>query len=325
MFKRIFNGIQRGWKLFRQSVRVFCDYPKLFVPILVCWLVYAPTVLFLELGLNVKKYTLGQNLLIIFGVIFLFAFLLTFSASVLLELIEQHEASESMDLSRAFKYTVTKNSYRLLPIIIAWTIVWFILLLVEAVFSSNESKDFEDRKLTVSNAAETLSGSGDMSLLSLISSGLRKGLRMFVFLILPAVAWEEKNAWQATKRGFAVLKSNPSTFATGFALTFMVAIFMSVPSSIILEIQNELDVVLPDWVWVTTILYMAFTWSYLMYLEQMFTAGLFLWHKNWEQAVKSAKEDGRQPPTMDEVDRPSILNDQSSLAVFGELSQSGEN
>jgi hypothetical protein len=50
-----------------------------------------------------------------------------------------------------------------------------------------------------------------------------------------------------------------------------------------------------------------------MYLEQMFTAELFLWYKNWEDKVRIAKDTGQQPPKMNDVNQPSLLDEHSDL------------
>lgn len=53
--------------------------------------------------------------------------------------------------------------------------------------------------------------------------------------------------------------------------------------------------------------------SYSIYLEQMFTAQLYLWHIKWEKAVKKAREDGKEAPSLRDVPRPSVLDKVSDL------------
>lgn len=76
---------------------------------------------------------------------------------------------------------------------------------------------------------------------------------------------------------------------------------------------------LPEYAWVLTIMYIAFVWSYSVYLEQMFAAGLYLWHMKWERAVGNAQRDGTPIPSMRQIPQPSILDDVHELIEKPEM------
>jgi hypothetical protein len=51
-----------------------------------------------------------------------------------------------------------------------------------------------------------------------------------------------------------------------------------------------------------------------MYLEQMFTASLYLWYLKWEEVATTSESAGRARLSMDEVPRPSLLDSTDEFA-----------
>lgn len=305
------QSIQNGACLIEGSIRVFNHHPKFLVPLLLTWVVYAPLILYLQYGVHWDAHTTPEVLFIILGTTFTFAFLLSFSCLMLLELIQQLESGQKMSVTKAFVHTLSHNIVRTLPIIFVWTIVWFILSIIEAIFSRSSQGGKES--LSVEGAAKTLSGYREISLSSVFFESLQKGFRMIVFLILPAIAWENLGFRQSIKKGLAVLRGNLSVFVTGFVLTWLAAAVIFMPPALLFILSDDFGVVFPTWVWVVTIIYIAFGWSYSMYLEQMFTAELYLWHCKWEKEVAKAQQEGRPIPTLSQVPRPSVLDDVHEL------------
>lgn len=307
----MFEGIKNGWDLIKDSVRLFNHHPKFLIPLLITWLIYAPIILYLEYGFNWDALSIGQVFLFVFGIIFVFAFLLAFSCSVLLELIEQLESGQKMSLKKSFVHTLAHNALKIIPIVIIWTIIWFILLILQALFS--KAKEKKKRSLTAENAAKTLAGYGTFSISRAFFEALEKGVRMIVFLILPAIAWENLGFSRAIKKGIAVFKAHLSEFVTGFVLTWAVAAIIFFPPGILFYISDELEVTFPTWVWVITIIYIAFGWSYSIYLEQMFTAELYLWNLKWEKQIEEEKRTGKALSKLRDVRRPSVLDETPEL------------
>lgn len=309
----MFQGIKNGWDLIKESVKVFNNHPKFVVPLLITWVIYAPMVLYLKYGFNWDAYTTSQVLLIVFGIIFIFAFLLAFSCSMVLELIQQLETGEPMNLSKAFTHTLVHNVIKILPLVLVWAVVWFLLTIIQALLSKKRGGSGEKESFSAENAAKTLAGYQSFSISRAFFEALKKGVRMVIFLILPAIAWENLGFWKATKKGIAVFKGHLSQFVTGFVLTEGVALLIFLPPAILFYITGKTEIALPDYIWVITIIYIAFAWSYSIYLEQMFTAELYLWNMKWEKEVAKAQAEGKPIPSMREVPRPSVLDEVHEL------------
>ena len=84
----------------------------------------------------------------------------------------------------------------MLPLVV----VWFVLLLVEAVFEDDSGGN---ENYSAENATRGPAAGGETSLLGVGLDALRKGVRMLVFLILPAIAWEDRRSvqrWDAATR-----------------------------------------------------------------------------------------------------------------------------
>lgn len=187
---------------------------------------------------------------------------------------------------------------------------WFALTLIEAVLSKRRNNDNE--ALTAQHAAETIANYRDFSFSSAFIEALQKGVRMVVFLIMPAIVWENLSFYGATKKGLAVLRAHLSDFGAGYALTYAAAAIVFLPPAIIFELGtghhgNPPMIHFPDSVWVGTIIYMGLAWSFSIYLEQMFMAQLYLWHMKWEETVSQAKLRHQPPPEFDDVARPELL------------------
>ena len=131
---------------------------------------------------------------------------------------------------------------------------------------------------------------------------------MIVFLIMPAFAWEDLGTGKSYRRGLSILKQRISEFISGYTLSYLAGVIVFLPPGLMFYIHSKFKVDFPDWGWVVCIIYIAFAWSYTIYLEQMFTAELYLWQLKWEREVRKAEKEGRIPPTFYEVKRPSITD-----------------
>jgi hypothetical protein len=245
--------------------------------------------------------------MIVLGTIAAFSMIIGVSCLVLLELIEQIENDQSVSVLRAFWHVLKNDFLRALPILLVWAVLWFILHVIQAIFRRRNSSD-ED--FTAENAARTLAGiDSKFSLSGAFFESLKKGLRMVVFLILPAVAWEELSPISATKKGLSILKSHISEFAAGFVLSEAVSVFAFLPAFIVFFVTDKFNLTLPDGVWFGIIIYCALAWSFSFYIEQMFAAELYLWHLKWIKASENAKENKKSIPSFYRIKPPSILDD----------------
>lgn len=300
------------------SIAVFRHHPRFLVPLLGVWAVYAPTVLYMKYGVNWDALPTDQALLLNFGAVFLFAFLLAFACSVLLELIQQLESGRKLSLFAAVGETLGSNLLKMLPIIIVWTIIWFVLLVIQAILSRKKRRGGSTESFSAENAAKTLAGYGQFSLSAAFFRALNKGIRMVVFLILPAIAWENLGFVRAIKKGLTVFRTHLSHFSAGFVLTEMIAIVLFLPPAILFWISGKFEVQFPSFVWVLVILYIGMVWSYSIYLEQMFTAELYLWNLKWEREVKARQLRGEKDlPELEEIPLPHLLDEVHELLETG--------
>jgi len=306
----MFETIKNAWNLIQNSIQVFNRHPKFLIPLLITWLVYAPITLYLEYGFNWRALSVGQIFLFVFGIIFLFAFLLGFSCLILLELIQQLESRKELDLGKAFVNSLTGNILKFAPIVLVWTIVWFTLLILDVLVSIFFGETRERRgSLTLESAAKTLAGYGIFSLISSFFALLKRGARMIVFIIAPAIAWENLSFGKAIKRGFNVFTLHTPEFSTGFILTWVAAAIIFLPLTILFWMSGVSEITFPNWVWLLAIIYTAFAWSYSLYLEQMFIAQLYLWHLKWEKQIEKEKRHGKQLSKLKDVKKPSLLDE----------------
>jgi hypothetical protein len=299
----------RGWGLIVHSLNVFRAYPSFLLPILAVWAAYVPSVLYLKYGYRWEAHGLGQDIAIVALFIFGLSFLILMSCAVVLDMIRQIEEGEP-SLSRAIGKAFGHDMVRVLPLAVVWALVWFALTLVESILSKKRGDD--DETLTAQHAAETIANYRDFSFSSAFIEALQKGVRMVVFLIMPAIVWENLGFYDATKKGLAVLRAHLSAFGAGYALTYAAAAVVFLPPAIVFELGtgrhgNPPLMHFPDSVWVGTIIYIGFAWSFCMYLEQMFMAQLYLWHMKWEASVSQAKLAHQPLPQFSEIARPELL------------------
>jgi len=307
------DGLQwsRGWKFVIHAIAAFQKYPCLVLPILIVWLVYVPSVLYLKFYFHWNRHSTGESLVIAFFFIAFFSLLILVACDVLLELIEQLE-NDTPSLMSAVAATFRKDLANILPLAMAWAFIWFALTLLEALLSRRDEDDSGDPQLDAQSAAEAIANFDSFSLNLAFLEALKKGVRMVVFLILPAIAWDNMNVVQATQKGLVVLKTHLGEFARGYALTYAAAAVVFLPPAIIFmlgERHHHLAplVRFPDSVWVATIIYCGLAWSFCLYLEQMFVAQLYLWHMKWERKFEVATAFKRPLPQFKDIEPPALL------------------
>ena len=141
---------------------------------------------------------------------------------------------------------------------------------------------------------------------------------MLVFLILPAVAWEELRPMGAARRGCYVLKSHISVFSKGFILTDIASFIVLLPAMLTFYISMRGEIHLPDEAWVGIIIYASVAWSMTFFMEQIYAAQLYLWHLKWSYSVKCAQTAGTTPPLFQDIPQPLIMDDIPEFAVIGD-------
>jgi len=302
----IFERWQKSCALLTHSMNVLRAYPVLFVPVMAVWLVFAPCYLYLRFQFHWHQHGTWAQ----FGVSFLFiaalSVLLLFSCDVVLHLIRQIEGGRP-SLGQAVRDAITKDAVRLLPLALTWAIVWFALAVIEALLTRKRSEDDSvDESLDAESAAEALAGDAEFSLSAAFVRALEKGVRMVMFLVVPAIAWEGLGVVEAARRGIDILRENKAEFARGYALTYVATFAAAVPAALVFLLGSSRHgppiVAFSQSVWVGLVIYLGLLWSFSIYLEQLFMAQIYLWHLTWERAVREALDQGKEMPEL--VDTP---------------------
>lgn len=302
---------QKSCALLRHSFNALRAYPVMIAPVLAVWLVFAPAFLYLRFGFPWNQH----GGLVNFGVCFLFlaglSALLLLSCAVVLHLIGQLEDGQA-SLGQAVRDTFARDARRLLPLALVWALIWLVLVLIE-LFLSRKSRDgdSEDEALDVQSAAQALAGTGDFSWSAAFIRALEKGVRMVMFLIVPAIAWDGMGMVDATRRGIDILQENAGGVARGYALTLVATFAAALPAAIIMLLGSSRHgppiIVFPGWVWAGLIVYLGLLWSLSIYLEQVFMAQIYLWHLTWERAVRKALDEGTPMPELADTPCPEIF------------------
>jgi hypothetical protein len=299
----------RGWQVIAQSLRLFLRHPVLLIPILFAWLVYAPIILGLRYAHFARPLTLLESMFVAFAAITILSVTTLLACDALLDLVRQ--ASEgSLSFRQAAGHTLGRDLWPILPLAMIWAMIWFVLLLLECIFSRKGERDDDD--LTAQHAAETLAGYDSFSLSGAFFEALQKGVRMVMFLILPAISWEGLEPITAIKKGLAILRAHVGDFAVGYAITYAAAAIIFLPAAVIFELGtgrhgNPPLIHFSDAVWTGVIIYIAFAWSFSLYLEQMSMAQLYLRHFAWEKASRTACANGNLPPAFKDIPATGLL------------------
>ena len=288
------------------ALQAFVTYPSLIAPLLLCWAVYAPVVIYLKYSFDWAAYSLGGQIGVSFSAILLFSVVISFSCLTLLTTVKQIETEGRPNVLVALGVALS-NTFKALPIAVLWALIWFVLAVIEAIFSKSRDADGAP-EFSAEDAAKTLAGFDSWSLSGAFFDALQKGVRMLAFLIFPALLWEGGSTTQSIKRGLAVARAHKVEFFTGFALTELFSAIVFLPPAILFILSGEFDVEFAEWVWVSTIIYVGFAWSLSILMEQLFTAELYIWHMNWEKASEKAHQTGDNPPKLRDVKRPSLTD-----------------
>lgn len=299
------------------ALSVLHRFPIFLVPLLICWSAVSVLILYLEFVGGpawANQYILTYCLV----VLFMFASPLAFSCLMLLDMIQQIETGRPPKLLDATQRSIRNYFVRALPIILFWAVMMFVTLLLEAIFSTFFSRYRNYRRdegSGMERAARTLTEdkTGIFSWEYLIQQ-LDNFVRMVVFIMLPSIVWLNCGPWDAVKNGFAVVRLHLGHFVTGFVFARGVAIILGLPLGIFYGIVNAGFYSPSDFVWLAVIIYNVFGVCFIIYLEQMFTAELFLWHVHWTAENKRRESLDLPPIPLGDIKRPLILDEVPDLA-----------
>ena len=312
--------LSNGLKIILNSVSIFFRWPKLIFPLFLTWIFYALSVLYLKYFYLWGHYSFLQNFLVSFSFIILLSIFICFSSSWLLEMLQDIEKHRDVFFVDTFKRVFIENFINILPIAIIWAFLWFTLSVINFFLRKKDKNS--DEYLTAQSAAETLAGVEDFSLSNLFIEALQKGIRMIVFLIMPAIAWENLGTFTAIKKGILVFRMRLRQFTVGYALTYAASGIIFIPVVVMFKLGTKGKhgspplVDFSEYAWIGLIVYVGLAWSFVLYLEQMFTASLYLWHLNWEKLCSEAKDKNETPPDFYSVHPPHLFSTLPELREF---------
>ncbi len=307
------------------SFRVFMAYPKLILPIFFAWIMFfiisTASLFFVQWNFT-NSYDILYPLFVYY---ILFAFLISIACSMLLEMIEQIENRENPSFFRSLKITLWENLNDMIPIIFVWALLWAGITFIESLLSrARENARRRDsiqygyggaveEADDINKALEFFNGNFSLSLGTVFFEILKRGLRMMVMMSFCAIAWDNLGYYDAVKKAFRAVKSEFNEFASGFLTTGLVLAFIFLPPAAALFYwsQGYGEIHVRNIVFLA--IYVLCALSYAIYMEQLFMAQFYMWYRKWEEVAKKSLEIGRQPPPMEDIPVPSILDKYNDL------------
>lgn len=319
-----------GRNIIDSSFRVFLAYPKLILPIFFAWIVFLISLIGSLFLIEWDLSKPGDIIYPLFIYYFFFALLISVACSMLLEMIEQIENKENPSFFKSLKITLSENLNDMIPIIFVWSVLWAGITFIESIFSREKRRNpysrdeafiYGDNGLQeiddVTKALEFFNGNFNLSLGAIFFEILKRGLRMMAMMSFCAIAWDNLGYYDAVKKAFRAVHSEFSEFASGFLTTGIVLLFIFLPPF------------MAFWMWssgyaeihirnvVFLIIYVICALSYAIYMEQLFMAQFYMWYRKWEEIAKKSLEIGREPPAMEDIPVPSILDRFNDLKKNG--------
>ncbi len=294
-----------AFRVLGDSITVLVKFPIFFLPLIFSWMVFFGVLLAFSL-FDFSKFGVEVFVAAIFLAVFVFSFTFTFCCTLVLEFIQQVETGFEVNFFSALKETFEKDFFKIVPLSFFFVPIWLLLTFLEVLvfLRPTPSKGF----YAPGTIAEKLKALEDVSIASIPFKGISRGLRMLSFLSLPAIAWEDKSFSKSIKRGYSIFMSQFSEFMSSFALAEVALFFVLIPIAVFLALNYyvlflPLNIVL-SWV----VCFCVFMVSFLMFLELIFSATLFLWHLKWEKSFEDAVKAGKPLPRLIDVPRPTILD-----------------
>jgi hypothetical protein len=312
----MFNGITSGYKLISESIQIFLKHPKMMLPLLAVWFLYAPTIIIVRHHIPWEQYDSSIIILASFGIILFLSLLLTLSCGMTAEIIKQIETGQKTSYLKAFSEFLSRSFYSLLPLAFCWAVVWFILVILNALISKKKSQDGDRSEGSWSEGAVR---DLNESTTSWSFKLMQKQIRMIVFLVVPAIVWDNLNFFSSISKTKKIMKTHFVTFQTGFVLSTGVAGIVFSPISLMLILTRSKSgpplVTFSENTWTIALIYTALAWSYTILVEQLFCAELYLWNHKWERKLEELPLEERKNLKLHDVARPSILDEIADLEM----------
>lgn len=241
--------------------KLILNYPVFILPLLVSYTVLAGYTYLMEMTAFFEQFTGAQTVGIL---LFLYSFTLTFTGSLIMEWVQHIENGYSPRILAGLKDTLVHNLPRLLPIAGIWMTAWLIVVMVEILIN------FAIDKLTFGFAEKAR-----LSAVRQAMDFLRKGIRMFFFMNIPAVGWQGHGPISSLQRSWQIVSDHYRDFGKGYLGTYFVGFSLSLMSLTVVPLA--LSGTLTDQeVRLFSIFYGSFVATVVFFLEQLFAGKLYL-------------------------------------------------
>jgi hypothetical protein len=301
-------------KTIKAALIIFYKHPIFLLPLFITWLFIASGTVYFKWYFVWENYNTTGQLTFAYLFYFLASFMVLISCSILVELIEQDESGKQMNIIKAIKDSFLINIGNVIILSFIWSIVWFTLVLLKVIFSKKDRNG--DDELSAKNVAKTLAGDESFSWTNFTFDALIQALRMIMFIIIPAFAWENRGFSSSFKRGISIVGSRTKNFIEGFIVSVGVQFILYLPPSVMFYLSEKANIEFSETAWYFCIVYLGFAWTFTTYVEQLFGAELFLWQLKYEKAYKRAEQNKWKIPKFSEIERPQLLDEVYDLKDF---------
>ncbi len=296
--KNFFLHIEDALIILWETMKIFIKFPIMILPVLIPSIISACATWYFEMYFdwdNIVTFEGCLSLLFLVGFVCIVTY--SFGSLVMLEMIEQIETNKKLNFFSALFKAFNKDFFKAFPVMAAWAFLWFILdiidILIWKITRKNKSNGFiEFAQLWI---------------------------QMFAFYTYPAIVWENKDAFSAIKKSSKNIENQFFELLTGLLSVRVLACIVAFVYVIVVLIvcyyfkgQNikysALDLK-------NLLIFICFARAFIIYIQQMFVANLYMWNMKWERAVIKAYVAGEPKPYLSDVEKPSLLDDIPDLLL----------
>lgn len=302
LYMWFFWKIKSSFGIISETFKSIGKYPILLLPIFITWVMIAALVIYINYYFTFPEVD-WQIYLICFLIFWFVSFVLTFTSWIMVEIVRQIETDWNINFWIAFSSNL-ENIWKLLGLSFIWALLWFILVVIEAILSKAKEKSSWNWNINYEWVARTLGWDGWVfSWLWL--QVIKDVLRLAVFLSVPAMLWEKKWVFSWIKEWAKIIWKHPVEFLWIYWSMLLIGILMALPLAIIFSISDSWTG-LSNVIWISVIIYEWVIWTFSMYMEQMSTTLLFLWHMKWENQKVSEWDNLK---SISKIEKPSLTDD----------------
>ncbi|MBQ9150515.1 hypothetical protein IJX73_06250 [bacterium] len=298
-----------GFKCIQYGFSLFKKHPILIIPALTAFTINSAISIYYTEIFNWEDIPGNTASVLIFLIILSYCLVLSFCNFILLEQIRYIETKNKPKLHTTINRVVA-NTIITLPITIFWALLDLLLRIIKALQQngSDEINEIDLDEFSFEKLAKILNKPQDLNFITLGIDAIQSGLRMIIFFIQPAIAWESENTINALKKGMACIKANIGEFTIGLLASEFMFFTLTLPIGIIFAISEANITHFSETIWLIVTIYTLFASSLYIFIQQTFAASLYLWNLNWLKAAQRAYKNNQQIPKLKDIKKPSLLD-----------------